>query len=191
MPILIKTISFLSKKERTKAIKLLILILIMAFLDVAGVASIMPFIAVLADPSIIDSNYFLSQIYTKINFSDYHSFMFFLGAMVFLLLSVSIAFKAFTIYKQINFVQVLEYRISSRLVEGYVNQPYSWFLNRHSADLGKNILSEVGGVTSGALMPIMTIISQGIVSAALILLLMIVDLNVALISGSINYLAFI
>ena len=38
---------------------------------------------------------------------------------------------------------MLEYSIGRRLVEGYLNQPYSWFLNRNSADLGKNILSEV------------------------------------------------
>jgi hypothetical protein len=37
-----------------------------------------------------------------------------------------------------------QYSIGKRLVEGYLNQPYSWFLSRHSADLGKTILSEVG-----------------------------------------------
>ena len=36
-----------------------------------------------------------------------------------------------------------EYSIGKRLVEGYLHQPYSWFLSRHSADLGKTILSEV------------------------------------------------
>ena len=41
------------------------------------------------------------------------------------------------------------FSISKRLLEGYLHQPYSWFLSRHSADLGKNILSEVGIVVSG------------------------------------------
>ena len=36
-----------------------------------------------------------------------------------------------------------EYSLDKRLVEKYMQQPYSW-LNRHSADLGKNILAEVG-----------------------------------------------
>ena len=43
-----------------------------------------------------------------------------------------------------------EYSIGKRLVEGYLHQPYSWFLNRHSADLGKTILSEVSTVIIGA-----------------------------------------
>ena len=37
-----------------------------------------------------------------------------------------------------------EYSIGKLVVETYLRQPYSWFLNRHSADLGKTILSEVG-----------------------------------------------
>ena len=30
-----------------------------------------------------------------------------------------------------------EYNVSKRLVEGYLHQPYIWFLNRNSAELGK------------------------------------------------------
>ena len=33
-----------------------------------------------------------------------------------------------------------EYSIGKRLIEGYLYQPYSWYLNQNSADLGKNIL---------------------------------------------------
>ena len=36
-----------------------------------------------------------------------------------------------------------EHSISKKFVESYLNQPYVWFLNRNSADLGKTILSEV------------------------------------------------
>ena len=33
-----------------------------------------------------------------------------------------------------------EHSIGVRLFKGYLNQPYSWFLNRNSADLGKSIV---------------------------------------------------
>jgi hypothetical protein len=36
-----------------------------------------------------------------------------------------------------------ESSVGKRLVEGYLHQPYSWFLSRHSIGLGKNILGEV------------------------------------------------
>ena len=72
---------------------------------------------------------------------------------------------------------------SKRLVEGYLNQPYSWFLNRHSADLGKTILSQVGEVVGGGIRPLMELIAKGAVSTAIIVLLIIVDPKVALIVG--------
>ena len=46
------------------------------------------------------------------------------------------------------------YNFARRLVEGYLHQPYSWFLNRHSADLGKTILAEVNVVIKSGLYPI-------------------------------------
>ena len=102
-------------------------------------------------------------------------FLFFLGMLVFILLIFSLVFKALTTYAQTRFALMREYSIGKRLVEGYLHQPYSWFLNRHSADLGKNILSEVGNVISGALVSVMTLMSQITVAIALLVLLLVVD----------------
>ena len=63
-----------------------------------------------------------------------------------------------------------EYSIGKRLVEGYLNKPYEVVSNENSADLGKNILSEVNQVIANALIPIMNIIAQSAVSIALLLL---------------------
>jgi ABC-type multidrug transport system fused ATPase/permease subunit len=48
-------------------------------------------------------------------------------------------------------------------------------LHRHSADLGKTILSEVGQVINDVLMPCMEIVAHGIVALFLITLLVVVD----------------
>ena len=50
-------------------------------------------------------------------------------------------FKSFTTYFQIKFAMTQEFNFSKKLVENYLFQPYSWHLNKNSADLGKNILS--------------------------------------------------
>ena len=46
----------LSKGEQKNALLLIFLILIMALLDMIGVASILPFMAVLTNPGIIETN---------------------------------------------------------------------------------------------------------------------------------------
>ena len=174
----------LTPQERKRGILLLLMILIMALLDVVGVASILPFIAVLTNPNLVETNVILK---TTFEFSrifgveNNDQFLFALGILVFGILIASLAFKAFTTYVQIRFVQMREYSISKRLIEGYLKQPYSWFLNRHSADLGKSILSEVSNVVGRGLRPMMDLIARCAVAITLISLLFLTDPKLTLI----------
>ena len=74
-----------------------------------------------------------------------------------------------------------QYSLSKRFVEGYLNKPYFWFLNRHSADLGTNILSEISQVVGDGMKPLMELIAKSMVALALIILLIIADPKLALI----------
>ncbi len=173
-----KLMYLLSKHERTRATFLLLMILIMAVIDMLGVASILPFMAVLMNPEIIETNSILNKIYEYtiiFGVESNEQFLFFLGIFVFLLLIISLAFKALTNYAQIRFILMREYFISKRLVEGYLNQPYSWFLNRNSAELGKTVLADIGAVTHKGLAPILTLTTQSIIAVALLILLILVD----------------
>ena len=61
-----------------------------------------------------------------------------------------------------------EYSISKKLIEGYLQHPYSWFLTQHSAEIGKTILSEVHYIILNGLKPMMELISRGMIVVALI-----------------------
>ena len=58
-----KILNLLSSHERRQVVYLLIMILFMALLDTLGVASIMPFIAVLTNPDIIQTNILINNIF--------------------------------------------------------------------------------------------------------------------------------
>ena len=181
-----KLLFILTPHERKRAGYLFIMILIMALLDMIGVASILPFMAVLANPDIIQTNIILNkmfQVSSVFGIENNQQFLFVLGIIVFVFLVVSILFKAFTTYVQLRFVQMREYSMGKRLVEGYLHQPYSWFLDRNSAELGQNILSEAGMVVGGFLKPLIDVIAKVMVAIALISLLIIVDPKLAFIIG--------
>ena len=181
-----KLLFFLTIRERKRAGLLLIMILIMALLDMIGVASILPFIAVLTNPDLIETNLFLNNMFefsNKLGIENNDQFLFALGILVFVLLIFSLTFKAITTYFQTRFIQMREYTISKSFVEGYLRQPYSWFLDHHSAELGTNILSEVGRLIGGGMRPLMELISRSIVSVALIVLLIIADPKLALLTS--------
>jgi ATP-binding cassette, subfamily B, bacterial PglK len=183
MDTLKKLFDLLSAQERKRAALLMGMILVMALLDVVGVASIMPFMAVLANPQLVETNPLLNAAYTQLGFSDPQAFLFAMGLVVFVLLVASLAFKALTTYAQTRFALMREYSIGKRLVEGYLHQPYSWFLSRHSADLGKTILSEVGTVVNKGMLPFMTLMAQTAVAIGLLALLLVVDPVLALLVG--------
>lgn len=178
----------LTPPERKRAGLLMSMILVMAFLDMLGVASILPFMAVLANPDLVQANAVLRTAFTTsrhIGIYTIEQFLFALGALVFVLLVTSLAFKALTTYAQTRFALMREYSIGKRLVEGYLHQPYSWFLNRHSADLGKTILSEVQIIINNGMTPLMTLIAQCMVAMALLTLLLLVDPLLALSVGAV------
>lgn len=180
-----KLLSLLTPKEQRKAFGLLVMIIFMAILDVAGVASIMPFMATIANLEVIKTNSTLAYFYSVLEFKDSHSFMLFLGVVVIVFLVASLAFKAYATYAQLRFGLMREYSIGRRLIEGYLHQPYTWFLNKHSANLGNVILSEVNQVVGSAMNPMMTMIAQGLLSISMLGLLVAMDPLLALIIGAV------
>ena len=183
-----KLLSLLSPQEIRKGFLLFLMILIMALLDTIGVASVFPFMAVLADPSIIQTNSLLSKFYllsNAIGVENELQFIFFLGVFLFLMLVASLFFKSITIYTQLRFIQMREYTIGKRLLEGYLCQSYSWFLSRNSADIGKSILSETTVVIQQGLNPLILLIANSTVAVSLILLLIFINPILALAVGCI------
>tara|TARA_B100000780_G_C21124675_1_gene455956 strand:- start:571 stop:2361 length:1791 start_codon:yes stop_codon:yes gene_type:complete len=182
-----KLLDLLTPYERKQASLLLFMILLMALLDMIGVVSIVPFMAVLTNPDLIETNLILNIMFQKskmFGVENNQQFLFALGILVFMLLIISLAFKALTTYQQLRFVQMRQFSIGKRLVEGYLHQPYSWFLNRNSADLGKTILAEVSQVVGSGVKPLMELIAKGLVAIALITLLVLTDPKLALVIGS-------
>ncbi len=170
-----KILDLLSRRERREVYVLFFMIFVMALLDMTGVASIMPFLSVLANPGVVETNQYLAAAYRKLGYSDPGAFLYFLGIVVFVLLIASILVKVLTTYFMFRFSHMRNYSLGRRLIAGYLHQPYEWYLNRHSADLAKSVLSEVDKVVQGSVFPAILLIAYGSISAALIFLLLAVN----------------
>jgi ABC-type multidrug transport system fused ATPase/permease subunit len=180
---LTRLLDLLTAAERRRVILLIAMIVVMAMLDAIGVALIMPFMAMVANPRVVESEHYLAKIYQALGFTDPQAFLSFLGLALIVALLVSIAFRALTTYAHQRFTLMREYAIGRRLVAGYLHQPYEWFLNRHSADLGKMVLSEVSQVINFTMVPMMDLIAQGALVTVLLTLLIVTDSTVALAVG--------
>ena len=178
---LVKKLLFLFEGgEKKKLISLLFFIIIMAIFEVGGLASIMPFIALLTDPKALESNKLLMEIYLYFNFEDKSQFLLNLGYLILILILGSSILKAFVTFWLQRFSLITGSKISSRLVKLYLNQSYSWYINRSDADLFNKILTEVPNVIGQVLNPFLNLIAQSFVSTAIIITLLIVNPFVAI-----------
>ncbi len=152
-------------------------------IDMLGVASIMPFIAVLSNPSVVQTNGYLNWAYETFAFTSVTDFMRFLALIFFGLLVLTLAYRAMSIWVLSRFTQMREYSIGHELVRRYLGQPYDWFMNRHSADIGKSIMNEVSRVVGSVIIPLVQLVVQGAIVLSLLTLLLLVDHHVALTLG--------
>tara|TARA_X000001036_G_scaffold432321_1_gene468040 strand:+ start:351 stop:2165 length:1815 start_codon:yes stop_codon:yes gene_type:complete len=177
-----KVISILDNKEKRFFYYLSIAFFFVALVETFGVVLIIPFIEIASNPEIINSNYQLNLINDFFQFSNTNNFILFLGISYFFYLIFSQAFKAVIMYFQLRYTFSLEASISKRLLESYLRQTYSWFLDKHSGDMGKGILSEVAETIHYSLNPLLAMISQLFLTIQLIVLIVLVNPIVALIT---------
>lgn len=185
LSILKRIYSLLDKKERRNFFSLILLMVIMGLIDVAGIASIMPFMAVVANPVVVEKNRYLSLAYQTLGFASTTNFLIFLGLLVFFTLLASNAMKALVLWAELRFVHFRLCSLSKRLLYSYLCQPYVFFLGQNTAILGKNILQEVSKFCHEVLRPCTQIFSRVVAALFIVILLLIVDPVLAVIIVSV------
>ena len=161
----------LSPKERRRFYLLFGMMMVSGIIEMITISVMFPFLAVVAKPSIIETNPTLAGIRAFFGFADPNSFLIFAGIGVFVVIVFGLLFATLTQYAIYHFSAMRAASIGRRLLKGYLRQPYAWFLNQHSAGMGASILTEVNEVVLRCMLPGMKLIAQAAVSAFLIALL--------------------
>ena len=156
-------------------------IVVMALLEVVNVSAIAPFLALVSDPGMIDENGILSLFYNTFSFEDVNGFLIVVGLGVFFVMLGSNAWSAFTTWAQLRLVWSLNHQLSLRLLERYLYRPYSYFLNQNSADLSKNLLSEVQQITHQMLQPVILAAGKLVVVVGIVAVLIVTAPMLALV----------
>ena len=177
-----KLFLLLSARERQRFYAVMVLALVSGMLEMVSVAAILPFLAVLSDPTRVETHALLHRIYAGLGFTTTMDFLVFLSLCVLGLVVISLGVRMVSIYALARFANMRAYSLSSRLMENYLRQPYPWFLGRNGAHLAKVILVEVQRVVNEAIMPVMLFISQVALVLSLFGLLLVVEPPIALLA---------
>lgn len=185
-----KIFALLDRAERREFLWLVAMSLVLGVIEALGVLSVLPFIALAADPSAIDRFPVLQDVFAASGLETPQQLLFAMGFAVLFIVLGGIGFRILTLYRITHFARGRALSFGSRLLERYLSRPYAWFLTRHTAQLGKNVLSEVDQVVRGSVMNAMRLIAYGAVTFCLIVLVLIVDPTAAAAMGGLLGVAY-
>ena len=170
-----KVLAIFPRDERWKMAALFAAMLLTGVIQTLGIASVMPFIALVANPNALGDYALLRSAYAFFGFETQRQFLFFTGIVVVIVFAAGNVIAAFTSWLGLRFVWHNHHRISERLLERYLWKPYSFFLGRHGARLTKTLMSEVMTVVDGVVVPCLEVASKGVAALLVIALLIAMD----------------
>jgi ABC-type multidrug transport system fused ATPase/permease subunit len=165
----------LSPAEKRQLWMLLPAVIVMALLDAAGLASIVPFLGLLADPDAIENSAVLGWAYSAGGFTSSKGFFFAVGLAVLGILTFGNLFSAATTYALLRFSWMRNHSLSMRLLRGYLRRPYGYFLTQNTSQLAQRILAEVQQVVAGIVVASMQLSARLVVVAFVLVALVLLD----------------
>ena len=170
-----KMLDLMSADQRRRLMLLLPAVTVNALVQVVGIASIMPFLALVSSPDSIADNGILRWTYETLGFTSTGPFLVFTGVAVLLLMVGSNGFAAWTHLKLMHFSWDMNHLLSVRMLKEYLYKPYVYYLNQNTSGLAKNILGEVKQAVSGYLVSAMSLVAQSISALFILVLLVLVN----------------
>lgn len=146
-----------------------------AFAASVMVASVFPFLSVLADPNIINRNAVLASIFRALNFESNYSFLVFLGIIAIAVILLANLVLVLQTWSLARYSEMRVHSISRKLLSHYLAQPYESFLGQHTGDMSTNILSEAYLLVQQFLRPLAELISASLTVVAIVLTVIVID----------------
>mgnify|MGYP000100082353 FL=1 len=176
-----KLFTLLTPGQRRRFYVLQILAILMAFAEIIGVVSIVPFMALVGDMSQLQQNTIIAQVYQSSGITSELQFVFFLGLSVLVLLLISSIISILTVWKMSMFANKIGVEIADRLYTHYLKQDWLFHASGSSSQLTKKIAIETARVTGGVLVPLMQMNAKIILALLMSLSIFIFDPKVAII----------
>jgi ATP-binding cassette subfamily C protein len=162
----------LAPRDRVTGLMLLVGMFFGATLETAGIGLVLPFLAVLGDSSIIGNKERFAFLHAFLN---QHS-----PATVFIVMSTALLgfflvkniYLALITWAQFRFLRRQQFIVATKVLEGYLCQPYQFFLQRNSSALIRTVNHDVPVAFSHVLVPLATLIVETLVCTSTIILLL-------------------
>ena len=170
-----KLLSLLNKKQIYGMQIMFVLMLIGMALEMLGIGLVIPAIALMLKNDLtVDYPVFISVIEFLGN-PPHEKLVVYGMFMLVITYTFKTLFLAYLTWWQARFVVGVQVDISQRLFSCYMRQAYTFHLQRNSAELIRNVTSEVGLLISGVLTPGLMLLTEFLVLVGILVLLLMVE----------------
>jgi len=172
---LFKFLYFFNPRERLLLFGQLILVFIGSGLEIIGIGIIIPFIAMLSNPGIIQEHWFLQKVYILFHFSSDKNFLI---GVCFFLMAVFVfknLYLFFVQYTQTRFFANKTVDLESYLLVAYLSQPYSFFFQHNKSELLNIVIKGVGTFIDRFTKPILVLTAELITIIGILSVMLIMD----------------
>jgi ATP-binding cassette subfamily B protein/ATP-binding cassette subfamily C protein len=164
--------------------KLLVVLLLMSIflstIEAIGIASLMPFITVAANPNIVYENSYYIYVYKLFEFASPKNFIIYFGIALVIFYIFKAFYSVFYTFMQNKFAMNRYKKLTNKLFINYLYLSYDKFINKNSASMSKVIISEALQL-SFIIQFILSLISEIFIICIMYIILLYVDLYMTLI----------
>ena len=161
----------LSARERLGMLALAVALGIGALLELFGIGMVMPMIALLSKPELIEQNKYLHIIYNFFNPASEQQFILMLCFGVVGIYIFKNLFMLLITDKMSRFINSKSSGFTSSLFQSYINAPYAYHLEHNTASMHKK-LDSIGFVFTSVCQSLLVVVADIIVIGAILLMLL-------------------
>ena len=169
----------LTHSQKKRFYKLQLLVIFSAFAEIIGISSIAPFMALVSDSTLLESNQFISYLYNYSGVETHTDFIFWIGIFVLQGLIFSTIISIIAVKKLAMFAAKVGTENADRLFKHYLNQDWLFHSSGSSAQLIKQIANEAVRVTDLVILPLILMIAKIVMVFFLLIAIIIYDPFVA------------
>lgn len=161
----------LPPQDRSYAMRTLVVVVLGALSSAMMVASILPFLSVLADPDRASQSVAIQQFAQLFGLRSQYDILVGLGFASLVIILAASALQIWRVLVLERFAVDQALKISTKMLGTYLAHPYPFFINRHGSDIATIILSEVGEAIAFFIRPAMELIASLLTLIAVMVLL--------------------
>ena len=162
------------KKQRLLYLLLFVFQLIGTALDFAGVSLIYPFVQILINMQSLQGTWWYRLILNLLHTDSSKAVMLFLTVLLMLVYLVKNLYTFLMIELSVRFISANKVRMGAKMISCYMNKPYTFHLQRNTAEIIRNINQDVSGAFS-VIGTMFGLVSDVMVVVALVAYLMVID----------------